>query len=93
MVEATSMPSLFKMASFYNASCHQVSGKDKEENAELIGSEVESLQSILTELEVQVIKPSQVLSNEDIKKHQIAQVLHFSIAPSFTGRIFAMDNV
>jgi len=57
------------MASFYNSSAHKVSGKDKVDNAEVVEQEIESLKSILTEQEVQVVDPTSVLSQSDIDKY------------------------
>lgn len=57
------------MASFYNSSAQKVSGKDKVDNAEVVEQEIESLKSILTEQEVQVVDPTSLLSDLDIEKY------------------------
>lgn len=81
------------IAQFWKADCHTVTGKDKEDNSELVAGEIESLQSILTEQELKIVEPTSVLTQSEIGKYQIANVLLFSIAPNFAGKIFAKDVV
>ena len=91
MVEATSIqkPKRLRVADFCDHLAHEATGKDQDENAELVSGEVESLESILTAQEVQALVLSDKLAPEEIDQFKITKLLHFSIAPNFSGKIFA----
>jgi hypothetical protein len=52
MVEATMIKKTLRLSDFLDCKSLKVTGKDKDENAELMAGEIESLQSILTGQEV-----------------------------------------
>lgn len=70
-----------------------MTGKDQDENADLVAGEVESLESILTAQEVQAVDAGSKLAAEEIDQFKITRLLHFSIAPNFSGKIVAEDKV
>lgn len=58
-----------------------------------MAGEVESLESILTAQEVQAVDVGGKLASDEVEQFKITRLLHFSIAPNFSGKILAEDKV
>ncbi|MFO0116564.1 MAG: hypothetical protein ACK521_02745, partial [bacterium] len=82
-----------KVSDFCDHLAHEATGKDEEENADLLAGEIESLESILTKQEVQTIEVGTKLNEDEVSHFKIVKLLHFSIAPNFTGKILAEDKM
>jgi hypothetical protein len=93
MVEATSIKKELRLADFADFKTLKITGKDKDENVELVSGEIESLDSILTPSEFRVVEPRSKLTAEEVTKYQVSHLLEFSVAPNFSGKIYAEDQV